>query len=329
MTSMLKYLFIFTLVSGFNFSLDHSYAQGSFAPAAGINGTTAIHKDSSVFSAWATSCTVSRGYMDIADTSLGVTSTGTELDALGIADGAVISLGDHGIATLTFNKPIINGSGPDFAVFENSFNDDFLELAFVEVSEDGTNYYRFPAHSETQDTIQTDGFGTTDVTNIHNLAGKYRAQYGTPFDLTEIENEYGIQIQQITHVRIIDVIGSINEAYATFDITGNKINDPYPTAFPSGGFDLDAIGVIHQFVGINENTTQNLIYPNPCKDILNFNNNDIIEKVKIYNLSGACVLVKKQPLNFINISELPKGNYFLRVDYFDKDEFEFFNLVKI
>jgi len=137
MTSMLKYLFIFTLVSGFNFSLDHSYAQGSFAPAAGINGTTAIHKDSSVFSAWATSCTVSRGYLDISDTSIGVTSTGTELDALGIADGTVISLGDNGSATVTFNQPILNGSGPDFAVFENGFNDDFLELAFVEVSEDG------------------------------------------------------------------------------------------------------------------------------------------------------------------------------------------------
>ena len=59
------------------------------------------------------------------------------------------------MATVTFASPIYNGEGPDFAVFENGFDIDdeydptgvlhFLELAFVEVSSDGENFFRFPA----------------------------------------------------------------------------------------------------------------------------------------------------------------------------------------
>ena len=39
-----------------------SFAQGPYAPAAGISGTTAMHKDSSVFVAWADHCSINRGY---------------------------------------------------------------------------------------------------------------------------------------------------------------------------------------------------------------------------------------------------------------------------
>ena len=38
-----------------------------FAPAAGVQGTTAIHKDSSVFVNWATECSVVIGQEDISN----------------------------------------------------------------------------------------------------------------------------------------------------------------------------------------------------------------------------------------------------------------------
>ena len=66
-------------------------------------------------------------------------------DATGMAgDGRVVSLGDGGVAILTFDTPLSDGPGPDFAVFENAFLETFLELAFVEVSSDDVNYFRFP-----------------------------------------------------------------------------------------------------------------------------------------------------------------------------------------
>jgi hypothetical protein len=157
----------------------------------------------------------------------------------------VVSLGDGGMATLTFDRPIVNGSGSDFTVFENAFDDMYLELSFVEVSSNGERFVRFPAVSLTQTDIQVDGFGTLDATNIHNLAGKYRQGFGTPFDLDDISDSTEIDLDNIRFVRIVDVIGTIEDAYATFDSQGNKVNDPWPTPFHSCGFDLDAVGAIN------------------------------------------------------------------------------------
>jgi len=187
---------------------------------------------------------------------------------IGIAGtNGVVSLGDGGSAICTFQYPIKNGIGNDFAVFENSFDDTFLELAFVEVSSDGINFVRFPSHSLTDTTLQTNTFGTTDATKINNLAGKYRSSYGTPFDLQELSSNPILNINYITHVKIIDVVGSVNKQYAKRDSYNNMINDPWPTPFPNGGFDLDAIGVIHQntSVGLKENNLDDnlYLYPNP------------------------------------------------------------------
>ena len=45
----------------------------------------------------------------------------------------------------------------------------FLELDFVEVSSDGVNYFRFPATSYTDTTVQTGSFGSTDATKINKI----------------------------------------------------------------------------------------------------------------------------------------------------------------
>lgn len=227
--------------------------RGPFPPAAGIEGSTAISKDSQLFKAWASGIELTRGYVDISDPFFTYDGSnkatfGMPSAALGVAEGNsmdVVSLGDAGIATLTFDFPIINGAGADFAVFENSFSDTFLELAFVEVSSDGKRFVRFPAVSLTDPTIQVGSFGNIDPTNIHNFAGKYRQGFGTPFDLEDIKDSIGIDINNIRFIRIIDVVGSIDPQYATYDSKGNIVNDPFPTPFASSGFDFDGIGVIN------------------------------------------------------------------------------------
>ena len=217
----------------------------SYAPAAGQDQSTAIAKDSPLVLSWAVACTVVPGPQDISNPSLGVVSSGNASLACGPADIAgVVSLGDGGYATCVFEQALRNQQGYDFAVFENSFDDDFLELAFVEVSSDGIHFFRFPSHSLSDTSSQTGTFGSTNPTRLNNLAGKYRGGYGTPFDLEELKGINGLNIDAITHVRVRDVVGSMNTTYATRDAHGNKINDPWPTPFPSGGFDLDAIAVL-------------------------------------------------------------------------------------
>ncbi len=251
------------------------YAQ--FAPQAGVAGSTAIHKSSSKFTGWATGCDLKRGYRDIADPSAGYTSTGDHTMALGIADVTIVSLGDSGVATLTFSHNIYNGAGPDFAVFENGFQNGanpeeaFLEFAFVEVSSDGVSFTRFAATSNAPTSPQIPVAGKyTDARYYNNLAGKYIGFYGTPFDLEELKGTTGLDVDHITHVRIVDVIGSVN-GHSSYDKEGQIINDPYPTPIPGGGFDLDAVGAFYQHglfpTGIE--TMADVItglYPNPATD---------------------------------------------------------------
>lgn len=239
----------------------------SYAPAPGQPGSTAISKDSSVIIGWATGIQLIRGPLDIANVTLGSATFGQDTYALGPAEGdgaMIVSLGDGGSATLTFSLPIMNGPGPDFAVFENGFADNYMEFAFVEVSSDGQNFARFPSFSETPVNIQIDNFMFGDCRYVHNLAGKYRQGYGTPFDLDELDPGIPIDLNAITHVRLVDVVGSIDPLYGTTDFLGNIINDPYPTVFESGGFDLDAVAVLHATpLGISELFSETLIYPNP------------------------------------------------------------------
>lgn len=294
------------------------FINAQFDPPAGQAGSKAISKDDPLFVNWASGAVVTRGPQNITSPSGPFANVGTESSAIGKANGVdIVSLGDGGSAILTFPKPITNGSGADFAVFENSFNDTFLELAFVEASSDGVNFFRFPATSNTSTTQQVGSFGSVDATKINNLAGKYRSGFGTPFDLDDLPDSALLNKQSITHIKVIDVVGTVNPSYATYDSVGNIVNDPYPTAFGSGGFDLDAVGVINEFSSLGTTNTKAIfygIYPNPAKDYLVIQNASPSTQVNIYDTSGKIISSKTvQNDTKIDIKDVPAGNYIIKV----------------
>ncbi|MBC7700012.1 PEP-CTERM sorting domain-containing protein [Aquabacterium sp.] len=214
---------------------------GPFAPAAGKPGSTAIGKDDSSITHWATA------YQDYLPGTDVDTTWQTPGRALGKAIGDsqdIVSLGNGGRITLTFGGNIVNDAGDDFAVFENSFSDAFLELGWVEVSSDGSKFFRFPNYSFTPSPVSA--FGTVDPTNIDGLAGKYRQGYGTPFDLDLLKGTAGLDVNAVKYVRIIDIVGdgTAFDSYPASVGGPHVIYDPHKTT-GSGGFDLDAIGVIH------------------------------------------------------------------------------------
>ncbi|KAF0093715.1 MAG: aggregation factor core protein MAFp3 isoform E [Puniceicoccaceae bacterium 5H] len=153
----------------------------------------------------------------------------------------ILCIGRGGEIVLGFDQPFRDGAGWDLAVFENSFNDEMLELAYVEVSSDGVHFVRFPSDSLTASTVGA--FGRLDARDIDGLAGKYRIGYGTPFDLEQLRgldgSEY-LDFEQIRYVKIVDVVGDGN----SLDSDGDPIYDPYPVS-GSAGFDLEAVGYIH------------------------------------------------------------------------------------
>jgi len=205
---------------------------GPYAPPAGQTGSTAVANSDPSIVGWASAFS----NYQVGPSPPVDPQWQDPTQALYPAEGNsfnIVSLGDHGQITLSFPSPIADGPGFDFAVYENSFNDTFLELAYVEASPDGVNFVRFPSASLTPGPVGFIG-ASVDATNIDGLAGKYRQGFGTPFDLSTIGLTYAKAI------RIVDVVGD----GSCLDSSGRVIYDPYPTA-GSVGFDLDGAAALH------------------------------------------------------------------------------------
>ena len=203
-------------------------------------------------------------------------ATGDRLDIVSLGDLSRQQI-DEGLPpgqiTLYFEEPIRQGNGYDFVVFENGFISDasfetgsvagqmFAELGYVEVSSNGVDFARFPAVSLTAE--PTGPYGTVEISNLYNLAGKHPNGTGTPFDLREIVNDPMVvsglvDVNDIRYVRIVDIPGSgdfYDDAMLSidpgtwphWDFYGNDhpIYDAWPTR-GSGGLDLEAIGVLKE-----------------------------------------------------------------------------------
>lgn len=207
--------------------------------------------------AWATAVEEAvAGPVDVAAPELGVASFGLPSLVLGpsntggmVGSSDVFTLGDGGFITLYFDTGIGDGIGNDFAVFENGFVDQgsgffFGEFAFVEVSTDGFDFARFPATSLQATPVPA--FAVVDPTDYQNFAGDQMIGFGTGFDLRDLIDDPLVQnatvaLTDIRFVRLVDVIGD----GSTTDQAGLPVYDPYATAFPAGGFDAEAVGVLH------------------------------------------------------------------------------------
>jgi hypothetical protein len=186
-------------------------------------------------------------------------------DYFGPASSGIYAPGE---ITATFDEcPIVNGPGHDFATFENGFSagwttpEIFAELAYVEVSSNGTDFIRFPTHSLTPK--WPGAYGTIYASGVFGLTGKhinaYGDQWGTPFDLDWIADHPlvlngTVDLNNIRYVKQVDVVGGgPNDASGTgdtgktgffFDSYGHVIFDSWPT-WGSGGADLDAVAVMN------------------------------------------------------------------------------------
>ena len=164
----------------------------------------------------------------------------------------VLSLGDGGDITLMFtDNEVVNGPGPDLIVFENAMyvNGDpesvFCEVAYVEVSQDGVQFIRFP------NDYNPDGTPPLNPANWTGFAGVYpvlsnssngidptdpSVAGGDPFDLDDVGLDW------VKYIRIIDTNEPPN---AGFDDDGDEIYDAGVITAQKSGFDLDAVVAVH------------------------------------------------------------------------------------
>jgi len=225
-------------------------SAGPFADAGGSAAEPKVAHNDAAIAAWAT------GWTDYEVGSGCDAIWQTPNKALGPATDDVmdvVCLGNGGRITMTFDRPIRDGEGWDFAVFENAMNDTFLELAFVEVSTDGINFVRFDNCSLTPSPVSA--FGAVEPSNLTGFAGKYKVGFGFGFDLATLAEKPEVisglvALNNIRYVRIVDIVGDGNTndnrslAWRTAYGPNGPVYDPTPTS-GSGGFDLEAVGVRH------------------------------------------------------------------------------------
>jgi hypothetical protein len=106
-------------------------------------------------------------------------------------------------------------------------------------------------------------YGTIEISNVYNLAGKHPNGTGTPFDLQEIADEPDVvsglvDINDIRYVRIVDIPGSgdfYDQAVTHIDPASGPVREYYSdnhpiydawVTFGSGGVDVEAVGVLHE-----------------------------------------------------------------------------------
>lgn len=258
---ILSLCFVLTMMS---FALAGPYSTGLADTNNAVDPGVPGFVDGAVnplFVAWASECVdyspapgVAANWTDTTKVLGPVTGSNMDIVVLGDLNTDQIAEGlAQGEITLGFDVSICDGTGADFAVFENGFMSGtklFAELAYVEVSTDGLNFARFPSVSLTEGLVG--GYGTIDPTDVYNLAGKhvnaYGNSYGTPFDLTDLINDPlvlsdVVDLNEINYIKMVDIPGSGD----FLDSLGNPIYDAWVT-WGSGGLDLEAVGVINAAV---------------------------------------------------------------------------------
>ena len=242
--------------------LQTAFIFAQFDGPVGTEGCKAVAISDSRIVSWAYGVQVKRGFTAPNGTTR--VSYGTPDMAQGVPDSTTttaISLGFGGEALVTFDRPIVNGRGYDFAVFENPFGPNFLELAFVEVSSDGEHFFRFPATS-----LST---GSSDVMAQHynNLAGKYEVGYGTPFDLSELPDDANLDKMNIRYVKLIDVTEGVDT-----DAQGNVIYDSPCAGSYSAGFDLTGVAVMNGGVPYVSSSCESIVLAADSHDLISATN---------------------------------------------------------
>ena len=163
--------------------------------------------------------------------------------ALGPAEGQplqTLTLGEGGRVTLKLSAPLSERRGAELAVFENSFNHTFLELAWVEVSSNGRDFARLPSRYVRSTPLAP--FEEQSPKGLTGLAGRLIAGASPRFDLYSLSAHPAVALKlvdlsSISVVRVVDVVGDGR----ALDSAGEPIYDPYPTR-QSAGFDLDGVG---------------------------------------------------------------------------------------
>jgi len=185
----------------------------------------------------------------------------------------VLTLGEGGNVVLGFDVALRDGPGADLAVFENGFQfgagNVFAEIAFVEVSSNGTDFARFPSDygppaggGTPIGTYEGLAGGTPVVANVSTSPDSPFnpvTSGGEAFDFADLASDPlvvggQVDLQGIHFVRLVDVVNGNTDSHGTviggaagapdFDAVAALHHDLQPVGGPVCDLSLDAQGFL-------------------------------------------------------------------------------------
>jgi len=127
-----------------------------------------------------------------------------------------------------------------------------------------------------------------------------------PFDNATNDGYISFKIKTKSNLALGDSFSNLAKIY--FDYNHPIITNTYTTTVQN------VLGTSE----ISNDKTELSIYPNPVKDVLNIQSKNQIVKAEIYDVNGRILVSTSLKGNSINVSELSKGNYIIKL--FSKDK---------
>ena len=127
-----------------------------------------------------------------------------------------------------------------------------------------------------------------------------------PFDNATNDGYISFKIKTKSNLALGDSFSNLAKIY--FDYNHPIITNTYTTT-------------VQNVLGTSEISNDKIelsIYPNPVKDVLNIQSKNQIVKAEIYDVNGRILVSTSLKGNSINVSELSKGNYIIKL--FSKDK---------
>jgi len=128
-----------------------------------------------------------------------------------------------------------------------------------------------------------------------------------PFDNANNDGYVSFKIKTKSTLNIGDSFSNTAKIY--FDYNHPIITNTYTTSVQNTALATSEI---------SKDNSSIAIYPNPVKDVLNIQSKHNIIKADIYDSTGRILHSTSVKANVINVSELPKGNYIIKLSAKDK-----------
>lgn len=178
---------------------------------------------------------------------------------------------------------------------------------------DGSDNY-FVVYNEDYDVVAAVDFDYTGLVQVNDFAEEGLIETSKSYTANKWYN-VKIELDFSTHeVKYYVDSVLLKTAAINPDLTGYGVVDLMTDDFGSG-FYIDNVQVKDAALAVSEAGKKDIftVYPNPTVDVLNFDVAGKINSVEVYDAAGKLVKTSKDGAKSLNVSELSKGNYVVKV----------------